>query len=111
MLTGSAVAFRLTSIEVRGIGDHNHGASITNEISRVGRDALCRGQPLPGGCVGLNLADDPVEGRVVLEFITLIDDSGGVEFGALGEILCRIDNVVVVGGNRREECRVESTKE
>ena len=42
--------------------------------------------------------------------MTMIDDSGGVEFGALREILRGIDNVVVVGGNRREECRVESTK-
>ena len=43
MLTGSAVAIRFTSIEVRCIGDHDHGASITNEISSVGRDALCGG--------------------------------------------------------------------
>lgn len=84
-----------------GIGDHHHHClPIVDEVGSISRDALGRSQPLPGTCIVLDSANDLAKGRVVLQKIALVNQPSGIECSALREVLCCIDDVVVVRGNR-----------
>jgi hypothetical protein len=86
-------------IEMRGIGDYDDRASIAYKISGIGGDALGRSKPPPGLGIGLDSADDVVQGQGVQK-IALIHQPGGVECSTLCEVLGCIDNVVVDVGDR-----------